>query len=40
MPKLIKLAGNRSGAAEWVDDRFTTVADDEPVPAGAEHWTD
>jgi uncharacterized protein (DUF934 family) len=31
MPKLIRLTG---GAAEWVDDRFTTVADDEPVPAG------
>jgi uncharacterized protein (DUF934 family) len=34
MPKLIKLSGNRSGAAEWIDDRFTTVADDEPVPSG------
>jgi len=31
MPKLIKLT---DGGAELVDDRFTTVADDEDVPAG------
>jgi len=31
MPKLIKLTAD---GAELVDDRFTTVADDEPIPAG------
>ena len=31
MPKLIKL--NATGAG-WIDDRFTTVADDELVPHG------
>ncbi len=31
MPKLIKLSG---GSAKAVDDPFTTVADEEPVPAG------
>jgi uncharacterized protein (DUF934 family) len=34
MSKLIKLTGNRGGGAEWIDDRFTSVADDEPVPTG------
>lgn len=35
MPKLIKLTGNQPGAmAQWIDDRFTTVADDEQIPAG------
>ena len=33
MPKLIKLTGEGRGA-DWIDDRFTTVADDEPVSAG------
>jgi len=31
MPKLIRLS---EGGAELVDDRFTTVADDEDIPAG------
>jgi uncharacterized protein (DUF934 family) len=31
MPKLIKLTDT---GAEWIDDRFTVVADDEPVPHG------
>ena len=31
MPKLIRLSG---GAFAWADDRFTAVADDEPIPAG------
>ena len=31
MPKLIRLT---EGGAELVDDRFTTVADDEDIPAG------
>jgi len=35
MPKLIRLTGNLvDGGAELVDDRFTTVADDEAIPAG------
>jgi len=31
MPKLIKLT---QAGADWIDDRFTTVGDDEPVPQG------
>jgi len=31
MPKLIRLTAS---GAEWVDDRFTTVTDDEDVPHG------